>query len=134
MLIAYIYKNFSLKNYLSIFMFIIGVLFLYLSHVIQFIEELPRFLKWGLPSFLIVLSCLNLYQFRNRFFNLLGNASYSIYLIQVFSLPIIFKFYFIFNNADVFIISSVTFTVILGVLLYFFFERPITNLLKNYIK
>lgn len=45
----------------------------------------PRFLAWGLPSAVLVMACMALERFfeNNRLFKLLGDWSYSVYLMHV---------------------------------------------------
>ncbi|MGF6127459.1 exopolysaccharide production protein ExoZ [Pseudomonas frederiksbergensis] len=45
----------------------------------------PRFLTWGLPSAVLVMACIALERHfeNNRVFELLGNCSYSVYLMHV---------------------------------------------------
>ncbi|WP_213938109.1 acyltransferase [Pseudomonas sp. dw_612] len=45
----------------------------------------PRFLTWGLPSAVLVMACIALERYfeSNRVFELLGNCSYSVYLMHV---------------------------------------------------
>lgn len=45
----------------------------------------PRFLAWGLPSAVLVMACISLERYveHNRMFELLGNCSYSVYLMHV---------------------------------------------------
>ena len=51
----------------------------------------------------------------------MGNASYSIYLVQVFSIPVCYKLitrYFAGTPGDVAVIAATLFTVLAGCLLY----------------
>ncbi|MCS3839128.1 peptidoglycan/LPS O-acetylase OafA/YrhL [Pseudomonas sp. JAI111] len=45
----------------------------------------PRFLAWGVPSAVLVMACISLERYveNNRVFELLGNCSYSVYLMHV---------------------------------------------------
>lgn len=45
----------------------------------------PRFLAWGLPSAVLVIACMSLERFfaGSRVFKVLGNSSYSVYLMHV---------------------------------------------------
>lgn len=47
-----------------------------------------RVLLWGVPSTMIVFGCLYIKQLNSRFLHFLGDASYSIFLVQVFTLPL----------------------------------------------
>lgn len=53
--------------------------------------DLPQPVLWGLPSALLVLGLVNMKQYRFRLGEYLGGASYSIYLIQVFTIPVFYK-------------------------------------------
>lgn len=45
----------------------------------------PRFVSWGLPSAVLVMACMSLERFfeHSRLFKLLGDCSYSVYLMHV---------------------------------------------------
>jgi len=98
-----------------------------------------RFIFWGLPSSLILIGLLYIKQIKNRFWGLLGDASYSIYLIQVFSIPVFFKMMNKFYNGqqgeslinDVIVLLCLVFTVIPGVIFYKLIEKPIFMWLKK---
>ncbi|WP_427452950.1 acyltransferase family protein [Litorimonas sp. WD9-15] len=53
--------------------------------------DLPQPVLWGLPSALLVLGLVNISQWKFRLGEHLGDASYSIYLIQVFTIPVFYK-------------------------------------------
>jgi len=53
--------------------------------------DLPQAIIWGLPSALLVLGLANAPQWKFRLGKHLGDASYSIYLIQVFTIPAFYK-------------------------------------------
>jgi len=53
--------------------------------------DLPQPVLWGLPSALLVLGLVNIPQWKFRLGEHLGDASYSIYLIQVFTIPVFYK-------------------------------------------
>lgn len=53
--------------------------------------DLPQPILWGLPSAILVLGLVNIRQREFKIGTLLGNASYSIYLLQVFTIPVFFK-------------------------------------------
>ncbi|MCP4185035.1 MAG: acyltransferase [Hyphomicrobiales bacterium] len=96
--------------------------------------QLHRALKWGVPSFFVVLSACYLPQLKNRALIMLGDASYSIYLIQVFTIVIFYKLTrwvpdFVPN--DLIIVACVTFTANAGIVLFYIFEMPLVKLTKN---
>ena len=74
----------------------------YLRDIIYFQTKeiqigLPRFILWGIPSYFLFLSLLAKesiikQRFKNSFFVLIGDASYSIYLFQFFVVTIVFYF------------------------------------------
>lgn len=96
------------------------------STVSQAIEH--RVLLWGLPSLLIVFGAVTVKQFRTTVGNLLGDASYSIYLLQVLSIPAFYKFMswigINFNN-DLLALLCLIFTAVGGLLMYLFLEKPL---------
>jgi peptidoglycan/LPS O-acetylase OafA/YrhL len=49
-----------------------------------------RVVLWGIPSAMIVFGCLYIRQLESRFLHFLGDASYSIFLVQAFTLPLCF--------------------------------------------
>ena len=96
--------------------------------------QLHRALKWGVPSFFVVLSACYLPQLKNRALIMLGDASYSIYLIQIFTIAIFYKLTrwvpdFVPN--DLIIVACVTFTAIAGIMLFYTFEMPLVKLTKK---
>jgi exopolysaccharide production protein ExoZ len=88
----------------------------------------------GIPAAGIVLGLLVAFgHFKSRFFELIGDASYSIYLIQFFSFGItraLWRMSGITSSSSASAISyvalSVAGCVLTGVLAYWFVERPIT--------
>jgi peptidoglycan/LPS O-acetylase OafA/YrhL len=50
-----------------------------------------RVIMYGLPSFLIIYGLLGIKQIHMGVLTKLGDASYSIYLIQVFTIPAFYK-------------------------------------------
>lgn len=134
MVLAKIYLN-DIKYFPKLFLFL-GILLLIYSITID-INEVNRLFYFGLPAVLIIYGFLNMKEMNSFFLLYLGAASYSIYLIHVFTLPLFFKIFsskiFSLDN-DFLVIISVIFTVILGVLFYKFVEIPVTNFLKNRLK
>ncbi len=52
---------------------------------------LGRYIEWGIPASIIVLGVCFMRHIQNKYVLHLGNASYSIYLIQVFTVPAFYK-------------------------------------------
>lgn len=129
MLCGYIYLNIKKKN--GMLVFIIGLLLLFVTLIIK--TEIDRFFVWGIPSFFIVLGLLWMKQYRNKLLEYLGNASYSIYLIQIFSIPVFYKIvvkYLYFLNGNIVAVLALLFTVLVSCLFYQLIELNIVRALK----
>ncbi|WP_180146349.1 acyltransferase [Acinetobacter sp. YH12052] len=132
MLVAKLYLSGFLKSQ-GFLVFGFGLALLYVFLLLPY--ELHRVLLFGLPAFFIVLSVLYLPIIKNKLLLHLGNASYSIYLIQVFTIPTSYKFgtmYLTFLDANVIAILALLVTLVGGSLSYICVERPITKFLKKY--
>ena len=91
-LIGYIYTKYKINNHIALIILVFGFIFLLLtvnqnSQLIYY----DRFIIWGLPSALIVFGAVNTKPISNRLLFYLGNASYSIYLVQVLTIPAFYK-------------------------------------------
>ncbi|TWF45305.1 peptidoglycan/LPS O-acetylase OafA/YrhL [Chitinophaga polysaccharea] len=101
--------------------------------------SLKRVLLWGLPSAFILAGCIFLEKkgvlariWNNRFFLLLGDASYSIYLTHFtffYLLTNIYIYTGFFLNADLSIFVHMALGVAVGILFYKKVERPLIKLL-----
>ncbi|ENV34775.1 hypothetical protein F960_01083 [Acinetobacter gerneri DSM 14967 = CIP 107464 = MTCC 9824] len=130
MLCAFIFLN--VKRKFGLYIFIVGAIGLILSIFWNF--DVSRLIMWGIPSFFIVLGILWVRQIQNNFFQYLGDASYSIYLIQVFSIPVFYKVsskYFNYTNGNIAAIMCLMFSILCGCLFYKFVETRISNFLKK---
>ena len=83
MICGYFYLNYKIS--FGFYFFIIGSLSLLLSIFVEY--DVDRFFVWGIPSFFVVLGLLGMVQYKNKFLEYLGNASYSIYLVQILAIP-----------------------------------------------
>jgi exopolysaccharide production protein ExoZ len=137
MLLAIVYQ----KNYISqrvggwLLLFGCGLLALSLAEFVHDLN-LNRVIVWGIPSILIVIGTVTSKPITNRILLFLGNASYSIYLVQMFCMPVFYKVvrYLGFElNGDLLAILCLTFTAITGGFLYKFIETPMTNFLRKKI-
>ena len=93
-----------------------------------------RLLVWGGPAFLMVLGAAVSIQRENQFCSYLGAASYSIYLVQVASIPLFYKFSsrFLSNvQGDFLAVGCVVWSVVVGCILHSLFEKPVTETLRN---
>ena len=121
-------KNSFIILFISIILFfntIVNKIFLY------------NYFIWGFSSFLLVLSLIYLPQIKSKIFIYLGNASYSIYLIQIFTIPTFYKLsskFLLKINSDIVALLCLFFSVIIGCLLHLFIERPLIYSLKKTLK
>lgn len=97
-------------------------------------KEDVRHILWGIPAALIFISVMLVKEIKFKLPQKLGDASYSIYLIQVFSLPlcckILSKIAPELNAFFIFLLISV-FTIVSGYIFYFIVECNFNSLLKH---
>jgi hypothetical protein len=97
-------------------------------------HDLPRVLKWGIPSMLIVFGAVFSKQGNNKVFSRIGDASYSIYLIQIFTIPSYYKLISVVGGRvfpnDLLALGCLLFTCLVGVAVYTLLEKP-TQLFLN---
>lgn len=128
----YLSKNF---NYLGCFSLIVGILFLPIN--IFYNLGMDRFYIYGIPAFFIVFGLINIKQTENRLLVYLGDASYSIYLVQVFTIPVFYKVssnFLVTLQNDVVALLALLFTIIIGCLLYSLIEKKIGLAINSFIK
>lgn len=129
MILAYLFLNF---DYVNKNLFYLGCLLLIFS-IFWDVNDSNRLFFYGLSSVFIVYGCLGVREIKSKLLFFLGSASYSIYLIHVFTLPVFFKIsskYLNFFNNDFLVILSIIFTIFFGSIFYILVEKPITNFLK----
>lgn len=130
MLCAFVFLRLKPKNGLLI----AGFGFLLLCSSIFFDYEIHRSVKWGIPAFFIVLGLLWMGQTKNKLAIYLGNASYSIYLIQVFTIPLSYKIsskYLTFLDGHIIVLLALIFSAVVGCLFYQIVEVRVTNFIKS---
>jgi exopolysaccharide production protein ExoZ len=136
-LIAIFYRSFRLSKVASILAFGVGLVGLILPFG-EILKLESRIIYFGIPSFLLILATVNLRQTTNRLLLSLGEASYSVYLIQFFLIPFFFRIVAKSNG----IFGSGDFTVLLFAFLILFtgqavhklIEKPMTIFLKRIIR
>ena len=106
-------------------------------------KGLWRVLLWGIPSAVFVAAFVFLESqkkygiFKNKLLNLIGDASYSIYLIHILSFPILIKLN-IFKletiSGDLLIFILMAFAVISGILVYLIIEKPLLKFINTILK
>lgn len=101
-------------------------------------KGISRSITWGLPSILIFLGFLYLKPIKSKILALLGSASYSMYLIQMFTIP---AFYKIISSisilkvpqlAEVYVLLCIACSVIAGLFVYLLIEKPLSNLIYRF--
>lgn len=135
MIFAYFWikKPFKINEYISYMLIAVG----FISLVIFCNDKSLRLLTWGLSSLLIFIGFLNIKPINNKLMISLGNASYAIYLVQVFSIPLIYKIILKLNLPDfifseyLYILASIIFSIICGYLLHMIIEKPMSKFILN---
>ena len=126
MVCAILFIKFPVNNYKYV-VFFIGVVLFLTSIIYDF--NLHRVVVWGIPSALIVFSILYIPEKSNLFGKILGDASYSIYLVHSFAISVIYKISLAYNltiNTDILAIVSLFISTLAGVIVYYSIERPMT--------
>ncbi|WP_455815207.1 acyltransferase family protein [Pseudomonas graminis] len=112
--------------------FTLGFLSLIIS--IFYKPEIDRFFIYGIPSFFIVFGLASMTQMKKNILTYLGGASYSIYLIQAFTISAFYKLSsksFNFIQSDIVSILALISTTIAGCIFYEVIEKPITKKLNS---
>jgi len=136
LLIALLFKKYGIKRFERTSL-IVGSLLLLISinSDVRALTE-SRVILWGIPSVLIVYGAVTTMQLNSSIGKLLGDASYSIYLIQMLSIPIFYKALSIISvnvNSDIMAIICLVATAIGGTIMHLTVEKPITRFLRNLI-
>lgn len=135
MLVACIYRFFSPGRIQGAIILFLGasLLFLSISPAVAGLE-LNRVIIWGLPSFLIVCGSQYCPQVKSHLFTYLGDASYSIYLVQVLTIPAFYKLSSKILrdwNGDVLVVFCLISTIAFGCIIYSLIEKPTTAKIKR---
>jgi len=113
---------------------IVGVLGLASSIGRPDVEDV-RVLVWGIPAALIVFGLVNLPQYDLPLLARLGDASYSIYLIQVFTIPVFYKAMKALGPpaaaGDLYAVAAFVTTAFAGHVTYVLFESRVTRYLTR---
>lgn len=94
--------------------------------------EADRLLIWGVPAALVVCGAIQAPQLRSPWLGYLGDASYSIYLIQVLSIPGIYKAMALLPDIagpDAITAICLVASVAAGCLLHAWVEKPVTRMI-----
>ena len=134
-LIGYTYNKVKFNETNGLIILIIGIILLLLSinsgfdpqkYLLVAGFKLDRFFIWGIPSAFIVLGAVYYRQISNSFLIYLGDASYSIYLVQVLTIPFFYKFITYFNiemNSNLLTILCLFLSVSFGCFFYSLIEK-----------
>jgi exopolysaccharide production protein ExoZ len=139
MLIAYALRAKPLSHTKGLILLIFGVFLLFAS-IDDAVTELSlnRIIISGIPAFFIVLGAVYSKQINSRLLTYLGDASYSIYLVQVLTIPAFYKLTKALSldiNSDLLSIFCLITSVVTGVLMYSLLEKPMTVFLqKRFVK
>lgn len=95
---------------------------------------IDRLFLWGIPSFFIVLGAITSRQFDSRLLGYLGDASYSIYLVHVFTISLFYKVVTklaLQIDGDVLALACLTGSVVGGCAVHTLIEKPLTATLRR---
>jgi exopolysaccharide production protein ExoZ len=129
------YKLFSEAKYW--FLLMLGVVVILIgARGVEIFPKITRFWIWGLPSFCIVVGASNIGQVKTGWLTKIGEASYSIYLIQVIAIPCFYKLsskHFVGMNADLVAMICLAINVIIGLVVHRTIERPLNSAVKKWM-
>lgn len=133
-----IYLNEKNDKRLQLFFLFIGVAWFSSTLILFKIDGAifsHRVIMYGLPSFLIIYGLLGVSQIKEGVLTKLGDASYSIYLFQVFSIPAFYKFISFSQgiNNDLMALICLLLTAIGGCLMHDLLETRLINLSRNFL-
>lgn len=131
MLVAKLYLVRKYESH-GLLLFFTGIILFVLLN--SLVGEWHRLIIFGLPAFFIVFGALYLPAIKNKILLHLGDASYSTYLIQVFTLPAFYKIstlYLNFLGAEVLALLALLSTMVAGSIFFLCLEKPITKALKS---
>ena len=134
LLIALLFKRNGFNSFGKVSL-VLGGLLLSLS-ISEEVRELveSRVILWGLPSIFIVYGAVAAPQINSKLGKLLGDASYSIYLIQMLSIPVFYKLLVVLGielSNDFLALACLIATAIAGTVMYLFIEKPMTHMIKT---
>ena len=95
-----------------------------------------RVAMWGVPSLMVLFGAINSKQIKAGLLTYIGDASYSIYLAQMLTIPAFYKMTTILSipgkvNNDILSVLCLAASVLFGIFMYAAFEKPFTNTLRN---
>jgi exopolysaccharide production protein ExoZ len=129
-----IVESVELKSTSAWFMLIVGSFMLFFNKL--FISyDLNRLIWYGLPAAFLVLGAVSVMQIECKVFVILGDASFSIYLIQALTIVVFYKAINIldFSSLDPLLCFFVALlsTVIIGLIVHNYLDKPLVAYLKS---
>lgn len=135
MLAAWLYHSYRLSAVAGLWLLLSGVVLLLLS-LIPAVQALPlhRTLSWGLPAFLLVLGAVLAPAYQQAWLKRLGDASYSIYLLQILTIQACYKVSVSLlpqGHPLLFAAASLGLTLLAALLCYRYLEQPMLQWLRR---
>ena len=132
---GYFYLKFKkIKHQTGLIILLLGIFALLMSiNSNSKLVDYDRFIIWGLPATLIVIGAIYCKQVENKFFLYLGDASYSIYLLQILTIPGFYKMITYLNleiNNTFLTIICLILSISFGCIFYSYVEKKV-KLVKN---
>lgn len=137
-LIGYMFTRYEIITpaYVGILMLIAGFSMLVFTGIFD-VSDVPRTIKWGIPSTIILagailLECGAGIDF-HHLLTKLGDSSYSLYLSHIFTINAVGKIWrtFFGETYDAFIVVSVLSAIIVAYLAYLIIEKPLIGYLNK---
>lgn len=133
MAIGWLYVNKTAPAHIALASLILGVASLLLSILFKD-SDASRVVMHGIPSAFIVFGCVNIGQMKSNILTKIGDSSYSLYLIQILTIPAFYKLVKVSNvtylHNDFIAFICILSTVLAGWLVYETYEVKVSNLLK----
>lgn len=134
MFLAIISLHIPKQPKLGITFLMIGTTLVVYNSIMYDYFAFPSYLMYGIPFTIILFGVLHIPQAKNNFFVLLGDASYSIYLIQAFTITTFYKFSQLIPmnlSGDLLIALCMIYSVLSGLLFFYCFEKPCRKFIKR---
>lgn len=136
-----LYVNFAHNKKLMAISLVIGLMY-FLSTLVLIrmdcVISTQRVVMYGLPSILIIYGLLGETQIKQGILTKLGDASYSIYLIQIFTISAFYKIINIIPllnsfSTDIFALICLVLTVLAGLVIHALIEKPLSKLVRGFL-
>lgn len=137
MAVGYLFYCLKERQPFSLYFFLIGTALFFSTlgrnPLLDWTES--RVIRAGIPSLLIVYGLVGIRQIHSGLLTLIGDASYSIYLIQVFTIPAFYKLAAYLRlpstQADVLALICLGLTASAGLISYWVLERCLNTTLRS---